>query len=112
MLGQDIQVKEAEALRATLSMIVKEMPGEISGKNIVCKIDNQVLKAVLEKKGTSQKLGLNNMKTNLLASILWRFPYCFGIGDQKTIRLINSKGVNIFAQDLSKLEEIFRPHSK
>ena len=27
MFGQDIQVKEAEALRATLSMIVKEMPG-------------------------------------------------------------------------------------
>jgi len=56
MLGQDIQVKEGEALRMTLPMIVQEMPQLVQGKTLVCKIDNQVLKAVLERKGTSQNL--------------------------------------------------------
>ena len=61
LLNQDIQVKEAEALRATLSMIVKEMPDLIKGKTLVCKVDNQVLKAVWERKGTSQNLALNSI---------------------------------------------------
>ena len=61
MLGQDIQVKEGEALRMTLSMIVQEMPQLVQGKTLVCKIDNQVLKAVLERKGTSQNLQLNEV---------------------------------------------------
>ena len=61
MLKQDIQVKEGEALRATLSMIVQEMPDLIQGKTLVCKIDNQVLKAVLERKGTSHNLALNHV---------------------------------------------------
>ena len=61
MLAQDIHVKEGEALRATLSMMVDEMPELIQGKTLVCKIDNQVLKAVLERKGTSQNLALNNV---------------------------------------------------
>ena len=39
MLGQDIQVKEGEALRMTLSMIVQEMPQLVQGKTLVCKID-------------------------------------------------------------------------
>ena len=61
MLAQDIHVKEGEALRATLSMMVDEMPELIQGKTLVCKIDNQVLKAVLERKGTSHNLALNNV---------------------------------------------------
>ena len=61
MLTQDILVKEGEALRATLSMIVQEIPELIVGKTLVCKVDNQVLKAVLERKGTSHNLALNNV---------------------------------------------------
>ena len=60
MLQQDIQVKEGEALRATISMIVKEMPDLVKGKTVVCKIDNQVVKAVSERKGTSHSLAKNN----------------------------------------------------
>ena len=67
MLSQDIQVKEAEALRATLSMIVQEMPELIQGKTLVCRIDNQVVKAVLERKGTSNNLALNEIGK----SIFW-----------------------------------------
>ena len=61
MLKQDIQVKEGEALRATLAMMVQEMPQLLKGKTLVCKIDNQVLKAVLERKGTSHNLALNEV---------------------------------------------------
>ena len=61
MLQQDIQVKEGEALRATISMIVKEMPDMVKGKTLICKIDNQVVKAVLERKGTSHSLALNEI---------------------------------------------------
>jgi len=48
LLQEDIQVKEAEALRATISMLVSDMPEKIVGKTLVCKVDNQVLKAVWE----------------------------------------------------------------
>ena len=61
ILRQDIQVKEGEALRVTLAMIVEEMPDLVKGKTLVCKIDNQVLKAVLERKGTSHNLPLNDV---------------------------------------------------
>ena len=61
MLKQDIQVKEAEALRTTLNMIVHEFPDSIKGKTLVCKVDNQVLIAVLERKGTSQNLVMNEI---------------------------------------------------
>ena len=61
LLSQDIQVKEGEALRVTLSMIVQEMPDLIRGKTLVCKVDNQVVKAVLERKGTSHNLALNEI---------------------------------------------------
>ena len=61
MLKQDIQVKEGEALRSTLAMIVKEIPDLVKGKNLICKVDNQVLKAVLERKGTSHNLALNEI---------------------------------------------------
>ena len=37
------------------------MPHLIKGKTLVCKVDNQVLKAVLERKGTSQNLALNSI---------------------------------------------------
>ena len=47
MLSQDIQVKEGEALRATFSMMVNQVPHEIQGKTLLCKVDNQALKAVL-----------------------------------------------------------------
>ena len=42
-------------------MIVLQMPQLIKGKTLVCKVDNQVLKAVLERKGTSQNLALNSI---------------------------------------------------
>ena len=61
LLKEDIQVKEAEALRATISMLVTEMPEKLKGKTLVCKVDNQVLKAVWERKGTSKNLMLNNI---------------------------------------------------
>ena len=61
ILDQDIQVKEGEALRRTLQMLVNEFPSQIQGKQVVCNIDNQVLKAVLERKGTSQNLALNQV---------------------------------------------------
>ena len=61
LLDEDIQVKEAEALRATISMLVTEMPEKLKGKTLVCKVDNQVLKAVWERKGTSKNLMLNNI---------------------------------------------------
>ena len=61
LLDEDIQVKEAEALRATINMLVMDKPDLIRGKTLVCKIDNQVLKAVWERKGTSQNLLLNNI---------------------------------------------------
>jgi len=59
MLTQDIQVKEGEALRQTLLMMVMEMPHQIKGKTLVCKVDNQSLKAILEKKGSTKMLPLN-----------------------------------------------------
>ena len=41
MLYEDIQVKEEEALRQTLNILVVEIPGDIKGKTLVCKVDNQ-----------------------------------------------------------------------
>ena len=58
---KDIQVKEGEALRATLQLLIEEFPTQIKGKTLMCKVDNQVLKAVIERKGTSQNLALNNI---------------------------------------------------
>ena len=51
MLQQDIQVKEGEALRATLNMMFLEMPAEIKGKTLVCKIDNLSLESSSREKG-------------------------------------------------------------
>jgi len=61
MLTQDIQVKEGEALRQTLNMMVIKSPEEIKGKTLVCKIDNQSLKAVMERKGSTNILALNTI---------------------------------------------------
>ena len=36
LLTQDIQVKEAEALRATINMLVIDMPEQIKGKKLIC----------------------------------------------------------------------------
>ena len=61
LLSEDIQVKEAEALRATINMLVMDIPDQIKGKTLVCKVDNLVFKAVWERKGTSQNLMINNI---------------------------------------------------
>ena len=39
-LAEDIQVKEGEALRLTLQMLLNEFPNEIKEKTSVCKIGN------------------------------------------------------------------------
>ena len=64
-MKEDIQVKEAEALRATISMLVTDMPEELKGKTLICKVDNQVLKAVWERKGTCKNLMLNNLEKQI-----------------------------------------------
>ena len=54
MLSQDIQVKEGEALRQTLCMMVNTMPEQMKGKTVLCKVDNQALKAIIEKRGLQE----------------------------------------------------------
>jgi hypothetical protein len=71
MLDQDIQVKEAFALRATLQMLLIQVPERLSGKNIICKVDNQVVKAVWERKGTSHNLALNNIGKDIFWLQYW-----------------------------------------
>ena len=61
MLAEDIQVKEGEALRQTLNMLVHELPEDIKGKTLVCKVDNQSLKAVIERKGSTRIVALNSI---------------------------------------------------
>ena len=63
MLAQDIQVK-GEAIRQTLQMVVRELPLQISGKTLLCKVDNQSLKAIIEKKGSTKMLALNFIGCN------------------------------------------------
>ena len=48
-------------MRATISMLVTDMPDNLKGKTLICKVDNQVLKAVWERKGTSKNLALNKI---------------------------------------------------
>jgi len=89
MLKQDIQVKEGEVLRATLSMIVQEMPDLVQGKTLVCKVDNQVLKAVL---GTSHNLALNHVGKQ----IYWlqekgNFILQYSMWNPRTMLLMNSQ---------------------
>ena len=48
-------------MRQTLHMMVMESPEEIKGKTLVCKVDNQSLKAVMERKGSTRVLPLNHI---------------------------------------------------
>ena len=52
MMNQDIQVKEGVALKETLQMLIKQVPNQIKGTNVVCSIDNQALQAIYNRKGT------------------------------------------------------------
>ena len=61
MLAENIQVKEGEALRQTLHMMVTELPQDIKGKTLVCKVDNQSLMAVMQRKGSTRVLALNSI---------------------------------------------------
>ena len=60
-LAEDIQVKEGEALRQILNMLVVQLPGDIKGKTLVFKVDNQSLKAVIERKGSTRMVALNSI---------------------------------------------------
>ena len=61
MLAENIQVKEGEALRQTLHMMVTELPQDIKGKTLVCKVDYQSLMAVMQRKGSTRVLALNSI---------------------------------------------------
>ena len=52
-------------------MLVSEYLDKIQGKTLVCKVDNQVLKAVLERKGTSQNLELNKIGKQICWLQFW-----------------------------------------
>ena len=58
MLSQKIQVKEGEALRQTLCTMVNTTPNQIKGKTVLCKVENQALKAIIVKKGSTRMLPL------------------------------------------------------
>ena len=58
-MRENIQVKEGEALRQTLHMMVTDLPQDIKGKTLICKVDNQSLIAVMERKGSTRALALN-----------------------------------------------------
>ena len=42
-------------------MLIDKAPSKIKGKTLICKVDNTVLKAVLERQGTSANLALNDI---------------------------------------------------
>jgi hypothetical protein len=65
MLKKDIQVKEGEALLRTIEMLVSHHPDILSGKVLNCKVDNQSLKMVYDRNGTSRNLELNNIGKRL-----------------------------------------------
>ena len=48
-------------------MMVNQVPHEIQGKTLLCKVDNKTLKTVLERKGTSHNFFLNQVGK----SIFW-----------------------------------------
>ena len=58
-------MKEGEALRQTLHMMVLELPREIKGKTLICKVDNQSLKAVMERKGSTRIVALNSTEKQI-----------------------------------------------
>ena len=61
LLSQIIQAKEGEALRQTLQTMVWEMSDQIRGRTLLCKVINQALKAIIEKKESTRMLPLNKM---------------------------------------------------
>ena len=46
--------KGREALRQTLQTMMWEMPDQIRGRTLLCKVDNQALKAIIEKKESTE----------------------------------------------------------
>ena len=42
-------------------MMVIDLPEDIKGKALVCKVDNQSLKAVIERKGSTRIVALNSI---------------------------------------------------
>ena len=98
MLSEDIQViiKEGEGLRQTLSMMVSELPQYINckGKTLVCKVDNQVLKAIMERKGSTRVLALDHIGKQIywlqqLGDFALRLEY---VKSEETVALILSQG--------------------
>ena len=65
ILPLDIQIKEAEALKATIVMLVNKIPDQIQGKTLICKVDNQALKAIFDRKGTSRNLFMTQIGKQL-----------------------------------------------
>ena len=59
------KIEAGEALRQTLVMMVNEMADQMKGKTVLCKVDNQVLKAIIEKKGSTRMLPLNEIGKQL-----------------------------------------------
>ena len=57
----------------TLQMLLLQVPEKliISGKNVICKVDNQVVKAVWERKGTSHFLALNSIRKDIYWLQYW-----------------------------------------
>ena len=46
-------------------MMMKEIPQDIQGKTLICKVDYQALKAVFDKKGTSKNLHMTQIGKQL-----------------------------------------------
>ena len=51
-------MKEGEVLRQALHMMVRELPQDIKGKTLICKVDYQSLKAVMDRKESTRALAL------------------------------------------------------
>ena len=70
MLKEDIQVKEAEALRAIINMLVVDMSEQIKGKTLICKVDKSSIEGSVGKEGNFKNFDVEYYwKTNLLATI-------------------------------------------
>ena len=57
-----------EALRQTLNVMVLEVPREIKERTLVCKVDNQSLKAVIEKRLFKDISPQSHWKANILVA--------------------------------------------
>jgi hypothetical protein len=65
MIKKDIQVKEGEALLRTIDMLVASHSDLLKGKVLNCKVDNQSLKLVYDRNGTSKNKELNDIGKKL-----------------------------------------------